>query len=56
VLDGWEQFEASTVGKRIAVFSDYDGALRGAAPGVAAACREMLTRHCVRFLAAPQAR
>ena len=30
VLDEWEQFEASTVGKRIAVFSDYDGAWRSA--------------------------
>jgi hypothetical protein len=33
VLDEWEQFEASTVGKRIAVFSDYDGALGGRSPG-----------------------
>ena len=39
MLDRWEQFEASTAGKRIAVFSDYDGAWRARHPG-----RRMLAR------------
>jgi hypothetical protein len=54
VLDEWEQFEASTVGKRIAVFSDYDGAWRSARRGAAAACG--LAHAPLPRFAAPQAR